>query len=81
MTAACVALIPARSGSKRVVGKNVRPLAGHPLLAYTVSAARESGVFADVITLTAQTVVTATAAEALPSEPALSMLVSPGRVE
>ena len=52
MTATCVALIPARSGSKRVVGKNVRPLAGHPLLAYTVSAARESGVFADVIVST-----------------------------
>jgi N-acylneuraminate cytidylyltransferase len=48
----CVALIPARSGSKRVVGKNVRSLAGHPLLAYTVSAARESGVFADVIVST-----------------------------
>lgn len=47
-----VALIPARAGSKRVVGKNVRPLAGHPLLAYTVSAARESGVFADVIVST-----------------------------
>lgn len=42
-------LIPARSGSKRVPGKNVRLLAGHPLLAYSVCAARDSGVFSRVI--------------------------------
>jgi DNA replication and repair protein RecF len=35
---------------------------------------------ADVITRTAQTVVTATAAEALPTEPAVSLSVTPGRV-
>lgn len=44
-----VALIPARSGSKRVSGKNIRPLAGHPVLAYTIAAARSSGVFTDVV--------------------------------
>lgn len=44
MTSA-VALIPARAGSQRAPGKNVRELAGHPLLAYTIAAARESGVF------------------------------------
>lgn len=47
-----IAMIPARSGSKRVVGKNVRPLNGHPLIAYTVRAAIESGVFDDVIVST-----------------------------
>jgi CMP-N-acetylneuraminic acid synthetase len=47
-----VALIPARSGSKRVPGKNVRPLAGHPLLAYSIDAARRSGVFDAVIVST-----------------------------
>jgi CMP-N,N'-diacetyllegionaminic acid synthase len=31
-----VALIPARSGSKRVPDKNIRPLAGHPVIAYTI---------------------------------------------
>ena len=41
----CVALIPARSGSERVPHKNVRPLAGHPLLAYAVKAAHTAGVF------------------------------------
>lgn len=47
-----VALIPARSGSKRVPGKNVRRLAGHPLIAYTISAALESGVFRAVVVST-----------------------------
>jgi CMP-N-acetylneuraminic acid synthetase len=47
-----VALIPARAGSKRVPGKNIRPLGSHPLLAYTVAAALESGIFAAVIVST-----------------------------
>lgn len=48
----CVALIPARAGSKRVPDKNVRVLAGHPTLAYTISAALESGVFQSVVVST-----------------------------
>lgn len=47
-----VALIPARSGSKRVPDKNIRPLAGHPLIAYSICAARDSGVFRDVVVST-----------------------------
>lgn len=47
-----VALIPARAGSKRVPDKNVRLLGEHPVLAYTIAAARESGVFAAVIVST-----------------------------
>jgi CMP-N,N'-diacetyllegionaminic acid synthase len=47
-----VALIPARSGSERVPGKNIRPLAGHPLLAYSIAAARESGLFEQVVVST-----------------------------
>ena len=43
-----VALIPARQGSKRVPGKNVRRLNGHPAIAYTIAPAVESGVF-DVV--------------------------------
>jgi len=34
-----VAIIPARGGSKKVAGKNIRLLAGKPLIAYTVEAA------------------------------------------
>ncbi|HXG70631.1 MAG TPA: acylneuraminate cytidylyltransferase family protein [Gemmatimonadaceae bacterium] len=47
-----VALIPARSGSKRVRDKNVAELGGHPLLAYTIAAARASGVFARIVVST-----------------------------
>ncbi len=37
-----LAIIPARGGSKGVPDKNIRELGGHPLLAYTVEAARKS---------------------------------------
>lgn len=37
-----LALIPARGGSKGVPGKNIRPLAGRPLIAWTIEAARRS---------------------------------------
>lgn len=47
-----VALIPARQGSKRISGKNVRPLGGHPVIAYTIVPALESGVFQSVIVST-----------------------------
>lgn len=52
MTSIAVALIPARAGSQRVPGKNVRPLAGHPLIAYTIAAARECGRFEAVVVST-----------------------------
>ncbi|MGB0129818.1 MAG: acylneuraminate cytidylyltransferase family protein [Rhodocyclaceae bacterium] len=44
--------MPARSGSKRVPHKNIRPLAGHPMLAYSVRAAIDSGVFDSVVCAT-----------------------------
>jgi N-acylneuraminate cytidylyltransferase len=47
-----VALIPARAGSLRVPAKNLLPLAGHPLLAYTIASAQESGVFDAIVVST-----------------------------
>src|SRR5688572_15071769 len=47
-----IGLIPARAGSMRVPDKNVRALAGHPVLAYTIRAAIDSGVFAAVVVST-----------------------------
>jgi CMP-N,N'-diacetyllegionaminic acid synthase len=44
--------IPARGGSKRLPRKNLRPLAGKPLLAHTVEVARESGLFRTVYVCT-----------------------------
>ena len=47
-----VALIPARAGSKRVPDKNIRLLAGHPVMAYTIAAAVQSNIFTDIIVST-----------------------------
>ena len=47
-----VAFVPARAGSQRVPGKNVLPLAGHPLIAYSIASAQESGIFTSVVVST-----------------------------
>jgi N-acylneuraminate cytidylyltransferase len=47
-----IALIPARGGSERVPGKNIRVLAGHPMIAYTIAATRQSGVFDRIVVST-----------------------------
>lgn len=49
---ACLAVIPARGGSKRIPRKNVRCLEGKPLLAFTVEAALQSGLFDRLIVTT-----------------------------
>jgi N-acylneuraminate cytidylyltransferase len=41
-----LALIPARSGSKSIPRKNIRPFAGHPLIAYSIAA----GLAAELVT-------------------------------
>ncbi|MBI4398816.1 MAG: acylneuraminate cytidylyltransferase family protein [Candidatus Omnitrophica bacterium] len=51
-TPSIAALIPARAGSKRLPDKNIRHLAGHPMMAYTIQAARASGIFSDVVVST-----------------------------
>lgn len=43
-----IAIIPARSGSKGLPDKNILPLQGKPLLAYSIEAAQASGMF-DVV--------------------------------
>lgn len=40
-----IAIIPARGGSKRLPGKNIRPFCGKPVIAYPLEAARASGLF------------------------------------
>jgi pseudaminic acid cytidylyltransferase len=47
-----IAIIPARGGSKRIPGKNIRSLAGKPIIAYTIDAACESGLFERVVVST-----------------------------
>lgn len=52
MSAKILALIPARGGSKRVPGKNMKHLAGYPLIAWSISAARGSGVVDELLVST-----------------------------
>jgi N-acylneuraminate cytidylyltransferase len=47
-----VALIPARSGSKRLPHKNVKMLNGYPLIVYTIQAAKDSGIFDEIVVST-----------------------------
>jgi CMP-N,N'-diacetyllegionaminic acid synthase len=47
-----IGLIPARAGSKRVAGKNIRSFAGHPMMAYSIAVARASGVFDAIVVST-----------------------------
>ena len=47
-----IAIITARSGSKGLKDKNILPLAGFPLLAYSIIAARESKMFKDIMVST-----------------------------
>jgi N-acylneuraminate cytidylyltransferase len=52
MSEACIAVIPARGGSKRVPKKNLRMLGDKPLIAFTIEAARKSGVFERILVST-----------------------------
>ena len=47
-----LAIIPARSGSKGLKDKNIKLLNGKPLLAYTIEAAKESGMFDEIMVST-----------------------------
>ena len=47
-----IAIIPARGGSKRIPQKNVMDFMGRPLIAWTIEAAKESGVFDRIVVST-----------------------------
>lgn len=47
-----IAIIPARSGSKRLPDKNIKELGGIPLIAYSIRAAIESNCFERIIVST-----------------------------
>lgn len=47
-----IALIPARAGSKRLANKNIRTLAGHPLIGYSIQSAIQSEIFSAVVVST-----------------------------
>lgn len=47
-----IAIITARGGSKRIPRKNILPFLGKPIMAYSIEAALESGVFDEVMVST-----------------------------
>jgi pseudaminic acid cytidylyltransferase len=63
----CVAIIPARGGSKRIPRKNIKPFAGKPIIGYSIEAALQSQLFDRVIVST-DDVEIATVAESFGAE-------------
>ncbi len=47
-----IAVIPARGGSKRIPRKNIRPFCGKPIIAYSISAAQQTGLFDQIVVST-----------------------------
>lgn len=47
-----LAIIPARGGSKRIPGKNIKEFLGKPIIAYSIIAAVDSGLFDEVMVST-----------------------------
>lgn len=58
-----LAVIPARGGSKRIPRKNLRPFAGRPIIAHSIAAARDSGLFDVVLVSTDDEEIAAVARE------------------
>jgi pseudaminic acid cytidylyltransferase len=56
-----IAIIPARGGSKRIPRKNIRLFHGKPMLAWSIAAARASGLFAHILVSTDDTEIAAVA--------------------
>jgi pseudaminic acid cytidylyltransferase len=52
MSEKCIAIIPARGGSKRIPRKNIKLFHGKPLIAYSIEAALKSELFDKVIVTT-----------------------------
>lgn len=52
MSEKCIAIIPARGGSKRVPRKNIKPFHGKPLIAYSIETAIKSNLFDRIIVST-----------------------------
>lgn len=47
-----IAVIPARGGSKRIPRKNIKAFCGKPMIAWAITAAKESGLFSHILVST-----------------------------
>jgi pseudaminic acid cytidylyltransferase len=48
----CIAIIPARKGSKRILEKNIKLFYGKPIIYYAIKKAKESGLFSKILVTT-----------------------------
>lgn len=71
MSSRCVAIIPARSGSKRIPKKNIKLLSGLPLICYSIRTAIMSEEFDEVVVTTDSVEIAEIAINAGASVPAL----------
>ncbi len=58
-----IGIIPARGGSKRIAGKNIKPFAGKPIIGWVIEAAATSGLFERIIVSTDDDEIAAVAVE------------------
>lgn len=58
-----IAVIPARGGSKRIPRKNIRPFRGKPMIAWSIEAAQQSGLFEHILVSTDDAEIAAVARE------------------
>ncbi|MBR2616253.1 MAG: pseudaminic acid cytidylyltransferase [Clostridia bacterium] len=58
-----LAIITARGGSKRIPKKNIKPFLGKPIIAYSIEAALQSGMFSEVMVSTDSEEIAAVARE------------------
>lgn len=58
-----IAIVPARAGSRRLPGKNLKPLAGRPMIDWTLEAARRASTVDRVVVTSDSAAVLARAAE------------------
>lgn len=56
-----ICIIPARGGSTRVPGKNIREFHGKPIIAYSIETAQKSGLFDRIIVSTETPIISAVA--------------------
>ena len=47
-----ICIIPARGGSKRITRKNIKPFLCKPIIAYSIQAALDSGLFDEIMVST-----------------------------
>lgn len=64
-----LALIPARGGSKRLPGKNIRPLGGKPLIVWSIDVAKDIPEICDILVSTDDVATAEIAADAGASVP------------